>query len=334
MVVFLCCADLANLVFFCNFLSSDSELWWSAVSTQQSDPGCRIVHDGGSPSYSSVFPVPTACRHSLRLFLSTTSTALFGRSFCRALLLSWICLAATTWIRVSGMLPSLPLDVLVFNSQFLYLYIWIKIRFVPVALADSYSAYALAAPSPFVGSTNAELAHYLHRYQTLGPPPCSPLTRYLPTASPCGLGPDWRLARDSSRSVVELPSSSSMHDDRNPLPLAATEATASGSGNSSSVGGVSGTPANGNNTCPKVEAGSTASSAHPSTMLAPPSSTRSFFPFAGGAPMVGSAAAATAYASRCLNANCSCSGQSSPTCPKNALAGPLTGTAMKEAYYE
>uniref|UniRef100_A0A0P5QQJ9 Bromo adjacent domain-containing 1 protein n=1 Tax=Daphnia magna TaxID=35525 RepID=A0A0P5QQJ9_9CRUS len=201
--------------------------------------------------------------------------------------------------------------------------------FVPVALADSYSAYALAAPSPFVGSTNAELAHYLHRYQTLGPPPCSPLTRYLPTASPCGLGPDWRLARDSSRSVVELPSSSSMHDDRNPLPLAATEATASGSGNSSSVGGVSGTPANGNNTCPKVEAGSTASSAHPSTMLPPPSSTRSFFPFAGGAPMVGSAAAATAYASRCLNANCSCSGQSSPTCPKNALAGPLTGEGKR-----
>ncbi|KAI9562380.1 hypothetical protein GHT06_013345 [Daphnia sinensis] len=200
--------------------------------------------------------------------------------------------------------------------------------FVPVALADSYSAYALAAPSPFVGSSNAELAHYLHRYQTLGPPPCSPLTRYLPTTSPCGLGSDWRLARDSSRSVVELPSSSSMHDDRNPLPLAATEATASGSGNSSSVGGVSGTPGNGNNTCPKVEAGTTASSAHPS-MLPPPSSTRSFFPFAGGAPMVGSAAAATAYANRCLNANCSCSGQSSPTCPKNALAGPLTGEGKR-----
>lgn len=199
------------------------------------------------------------------------------------------------------------------------------IRFVPVALADSYSAYALAAPSPLAGPTNADLAHYLHRYQTLGPPPCSPLTRYLPTASPCGLGSDWRLARDSSRSVVELPSSSSMHDDRNPLPLAATEATASGSGNSSSIGGVSGTPGtgNGNNTCPKVEAGST-SSTHPS-MLLPPVSTRSFFPFSGGTPMVGSAAAATPYANRCLNANCSCSGQSSPTCPKNALAGPLTG---------
>lgn len=192
-----------------------------------------------------------------------------------------------------------------------------------MALADSYSAYALAAPPPLVGPTNADLAHYLHRYQTLGPPPCSPLTRYLPTPSPCGLGPDWRLT--SSRSVVELSSSSTMHDDRNPLPLAATEA-ASASGSSSNVAGNNGATGNDNNTCPKVEAGSTASLNHP--MLLSSSTARNFCPFPGGPPMASSAATATAYSNRCINANCTCTGQSSPSCPKNVLAGPLTGTRL------
>lgn len=192
-------------------------------------------------------------------------------------------------------------------------------RFVPVALADSYSAYALAAPPPLFGPTNADLAHYLHRYQTLGPPPCSPLTRYLPTPSPCGLGPDWRLARDSSRSVVELSSSSTMHDDRNPLPLAAAEAASVSGSTSAAANNGAGTGSD-NNTCPKVEAGSTASLNHP--MLLSSSSTRSFCPFPGGPAMASSAA----YANRCINANCSCTGQSSPSCPKNVLAGPLTGT--------
>jgi hypothetical protein len=201
-----------------------------------------------------------------------------------------------------------------------------------VALADSYSAYALAAPPPpsLVGPTNVDLAHYLHRYQTLGPPPCSPLTRYLPTPSPCGLGPDWRLTRDSSRSVVELSSSSTMHDDRNPLPLAAAEAAASSSGNSSSNSsnaGNNGATGNDNHACPKVEAGSISSLNHP--MLLSSSPARNFCPFPGGPPLAGSAASATAYANRCINANCSCTGQSSPTCPKNVLAGPLTGTIVK-----
>ena len=190
-------------------------------------------------------------------------------------------------------------------------------RFVPVALADSYSAAygVLAAPpppplGPLAGPTNAELAHYLHRYQSLGPPSCSPLTRYLPTPSPCGLGPpDWRLTRESSRSVVELSSSSDdqriMHDDRNPLPLAAAEAAAVASTSSTT----------GSNTGPKVEAGSAASLNHPMLL----STARNFCPFPGGS-------SAAVYAPRCLHANCSCAGQSSPSCPKNVQAGPLTGT--------
>ena len=194
-----------------------------------------------------------------------------------------------------------------------------------MALADSYSAYALAAaPPPLAGPTSAELAHYFHRYQTLGPPPCSPLTRYLP-AGPCGGGlasSDWRLARESShRSVVDLSPTSAMHDDRNPLPLAAAEAAASNSASAVNVSSGS-TTSGSSGTTLKVEAGSTGDHHHP--MSASSSVARNFCQFP--VPMMGSVAAAY----RCLNANCSCAGQSSPSCPKNVQAGPLTGQFFKK----
>lgn len=92
-------ADLINLLIH-HVLSSDSDLWWSAVSAQQSDPGGRILYDSSGPSNSRFFSVPTTRRHSLRFFLSTTSTTLFGRPFCCTFLLSRIRLATTTRIRV------------------------------------------------------------------------------------------------------------------------------------------------------------------------------------------------------------------------------------------
>ena len=91
-------------IFLCFVACSD--LCRSAVGAWQSNSIGRIVHDG-RPAGSSIFSLPAttaADRHSVRLFLSATSTGLsiggpFRRSR-RAILLSRIRLVTSARIRV------------------------------------------------------------------------------------------------------------------------------------------------------------------------------------------------------------------------------------------
>ena len=100
-----------------------------------------------------------------------------------------------------------------------------------------------------------------------------------------------------------------MHGDRNPLPLAASEAATKSEP-------VSGVPASGGGGSSSSGAGG---GSHPLLLTGAP-------PFCGFPP--GPAmAVGPAFGDRCLSANCVCSpAQPSPsTCPKNVQAGPLTG---------
>lgn len=170
----------------------------------------------------------------------------------------------------------------------------IECRFVPVALADGYSTYA-------------DLSYYLQRYPGAVGAPCGALARYLP--APCSFagGADWRPGGEV-RPVTELSGASSsssgagwsrpgraMHDDRGLLPLAGVEAAAASTSGSASPS----TSAASTSVGPKLEAGA-----------------------AGFCPLD------APFPGRCLPGNCSCSGQRTLHCPKNVLAGPLTGNSL------
>jgi len=218
-----------------------------------------------------------------------------------------------------------------------------------VALADTYSAaYAFAQAPPAIAAGPAIGGHdhwsyLLHRYQQPQLAlPCNSLTRYLPTIAPCPT--DFLTRTRATISLDELPSAtnnnggggggggsytttnprdtnSTMHGDRNPLALTASEAAAASSSSSSSSSAAHSTlaPAKTSGTLKMSE---TASASNHSIL----------FPFPSTTPSLGMAAAAAtaaAYANRCLSGNCSCTGgQSSQACPKNVQAGPLTGNII------
>ena len=228
-----------------------------------------------------------------------------------------------------------------------------------MALADPYSAAAAAAyafaqspgPAAIAGpaATADNWSYLLHRYQQQPQfgLPCNPLARYLPTIAPC---PTDFLSHTRTRATIsldELPASapstsaisnssdgssnntprdtcSTMHGDRNPLALAASEAAAATSSSSSAA---SSTPAS-----PKTSSTQHKMSETGSAVVSMASNHSILFPFPSAAPSLNMAAAAAAYANRCLSGNCSCTagggGQSSPTCPKNVQAGPLTGISI------
>ena len=224
---------------------------------------------------------------------------------------------------------------------------------MPVALADSaaYSAYALpgllgaaAGPASLQSSASSssssggDLSYLLQRHYQAAYQPHGLLNPYqlgarhfLPTIGPCFA--DWSRTTGATRaatiSLDEIPPSTNnsptpsstngptataMHGDRNPLALAASEAAAASTANSSSSNtntNPSSASTSSSSTTPKVEAGSSAAAASLSLSH----------------PILFSFPHAAANRNCDVTGNCSCTTgvQSSPTCPKNVLAGPPTG---------